>query len=550
MKELLPWLRLILADKRRLWLGGILMFTTLAAGIGLLALSGWFITATALTGLLLAAGVAAALEVYIPGGGIRFFALARTVSRYAERLYNHDTVLRLLARLRVGYFSQLADTHPARRRRQRSADWLNRLTADIEALDNLYLRLLAPAALALLTTLLVALIMLATAPFMLWSLLPLTTLPPALFWLARRNLDLTLTLGEQQQEIRGHLVDMLEGHQELAATHHWPSASAELSRSAQQLDELVLRAEQASADAQALVQIATQAAVLTALILGLWLWHQETLSGPLALMFAVGLFGLAEAYINLPAAFARTGQTLGAARRLNRDAGAQPPGDTPCPDQPVAGPGTLTVHALTRRIQGEALFPPVSFTLQAGERLAIIGPSGCGKSSILEMIAGTVSAPEGQVTLDGQAVGDGQAAGEGSHQHWLKHISYLQQSSWFFNTTVAGHLRLARPEATDEALWEVLQAVALDKRVKTLDTPLGDQGSEFSGGELRRLALARALLKPASILLLDEPFTGLDRQTIEIIRPRLEPWLTNRICIAVAHDLAALPFTDRRLMLP
>ncbi len=117
----------------------------LVAALGLLALSGWFITATALTGLVLASGGAAMLDVYVPGGGIRAFALTRTVARYLERLYNHDTVLRLLADLRGHMFAVLADLDAARLSRRRASDWLNRLTADIDTLDSLFLRLLAPA---------------------------------------------------------------------------------------------------------------------------------------------------------------------------------------------------------------------------------------------------------------------------------------------------------------------------------------------------------------------------------------------------------------------
>lgn len=145
-----PWLIVLASRQRRLWLGALLMALTLFSALGLLAVSGWFITATGLTGLLFAAGIAATLDVYVPGGAIRLFAVTRTASRYLERLYNHDTVLRLLADLRTRLFSVLAglDSHALASRR--ASDWLNRLTADIDTLDSLYLRLLAPPAVALL----------------------------------------------------------------------------------------------------------------------------------------------------------------------------------------------------------------------------------------------------------------------------------------------------------------------------------------------------------------------------------------------------------------
>ncbi|OLO10911.1 thiol reductant ABC exporter subunit CydC, partial [Chromohalobacter japonicus] len=138
IKALGPWLRLMGERRARLMLGALLMLATLLFAIGLLTLSGWFITATALTGMTLAAGGAATIDVFTPGSGIRFFAVGRTAARYAERLYNHDTVLRLLADIRGRTFAGLSRLSGRELARYRAGEWLNRLTADIDALDNLY----------------------------------------------------------------------------------------------------------------------------------------------------------------------------------------------------------------------------------------------------------------------------------------------------------------------------------------------------------------------------------------------------------------------------
>ena len=140
------------------------MALTVAAGIGLLALSGWFITTTAIAGTLLAAGVSTSVDIYRPGGGIRFFAVARTASRYVERLYNHDTVLRLLADLRAALFAVLTRLDGRSLGRLRASEWLNRLTADVDTLDSLYLRLLAPPLVALLAIAGVGLLLGSVAP--------------------------------------------------------------------------------------------------------------------------------------------------------------------------------------------------------------------------------------------------------------------------------------------------------------------------------------------------------------------------------------------------
>lgn len=144
MHPLRPWLKLFLQDKKRLLIGALLLFATYLSAVGLLALSGWFITATGVTALVWAAGIAINLDIYGPGGGIRFFALSRTVSRYTERVYNHDTVLRLLALLRTRLFKNLTLLDDQTAAKFRASQWLNRLITDVDTLDNLYLRLLAP----------------------------------------------------------------------------------------------------------------------------------------------------------------------------------------------------------------------------------------------------------------------------------------------------------------------------------------------------------------------------------------------------------------------
>lgn len=155
-REFKPWLALLLRRRQRFLVGVFLVWITLLAGLSLLGLSGWFIAACALAGIALAAGLPSSLDIYVPGGGIRFFALLRTVARYVERLYNHNTVLTLLADLRFRVFGYLTRLDDASLRRRRASDWLSRLTADIDTLDNFYLRLLIPPFVALLCLLVVS----------------------------------------------------------------------------------------------------------------------------------------------------------------------------------------------------------------------------------------------------------------------------------------------------------------------------------------------------------------------------------------------------------
>lgn len=539
MAELLPWLRLLMQRKRRLTIGGLLMFATLLAGTGLLALSGWFITATALTGLLIASGVSAQLNIYTPGGGIRFFALARTVSRYLERLYNHDTVLRLLADVRLALFTRLSATAPGATGGKRASDWLNRLTSDIDTLDALYLQLIAPPALALAALFLLALVLALVAPPMLWALLPLALLPVVLYLLARQTINPSRNQGYQLEALRGRFVDTMEGSAELQAAHLWSRTSDELLADSRQLDRNRLTTDNWTALANGVTLFAVHAAAVLALLLGLQLWDQGGLSGPVALLFTLAVLGVGEAFTALPVAFSRVGATLGAARRLNDDSGQPPPEHS---HAPPPAQGDLRLNAMAACRNDERLFHPVSVDLPRGHRLAVVGRSGSGKSTLLDFLAGMSTATEGTVLLAGQEVAPDKSPA------WRAGVSYLSQRTHFFSDSVRANLLIACPGASDGELRSVLEAVALSELLDTLpqglDTWIGDQGRKLSGGERRRLALARSLLRPGWLLLLDEPFTGVDDATRQRICTAIEPWLENRTCILAGHATTALPQSD------
>lgn len=537
MRELWPWLTLIFRRPVRLVAGGLLILATLLSGMGLLALSGWFITATALTGLLLAAGVQASLNLYVPGGGIRFFAIARTVARYAERVYNHDTVLRLLTDIRVALFQRLSLSARSRRSALQGPQWLSRLTNDVDALDTLYLRLIAPAALAALVT--TTLIIVAWAFYsqslaigLLITLLPGFLVATAVVYLRTRHLVYRQT--DARERLRTDVIEHVEGFAELTAAGRTGKHAALCLRQADQITRNDSRADTRTGWNLGLAQVMINLAVVLALWMGLQLFQQGAITGPVVVLLPVALLGLLEIYSMLPDAFARLGGTLASAARLNRDCSPAPARDPEGGQPPLDSHKALEMEQVTIRFGDHA--PVVSrfdLSVVSGEWVGIIGVSGAGKSSLAEVMAGL----------------EKPASGTARHLP----AAYLTQQTVLFEDTLKANLLIGRPDASDAELWRVLELVAMAGRFShesaQLNTWLGSMGSQLSGGEARRIALARVLLSEAPLLILDEPFTGVDVETREGIAGGMKQWLTGKTVVSLGHAPEALPASDRTVRL-
>jgi ATP-binding cassette subfamily C protein CydC len=536
MRELTPWLALISHRPSRLAIGGLLILATLLAGMGLLALSGWFITATALTGILLATGVQASLNLYVPGGGIRFFAVARTVARYAERVYNHDTVLRLLTDIRVALFERLSTAGRDRRTRLRGPQWLSRLTNDVDALDTLYLRLIAPTALAALVT---AILLIATwlmyrgelAVGLALVLVPAFLVATLLAYLRTRHLVYQRTAARER--VRTDVIQHIEGFGELTAAGRIGKHAALCLRQAGQIARNEARTDTRTGWNLGLSQVMVNLAVVLALWMGLELFQSGTITGPMAVLLPIAILGLQEIYSVLPDAFARLGGTLASAEALNRDC-AQEPCERANEQQPYDHGCALELDRVTIRFGDHA--PVVShfdMSVANGEWVAMIGNSGAGKSSLADVIAG----------LDRPAVG---------RIHSLP-LAYLTQKTVLFDDTLKSNLLIGRPDATDTELWRVLELVAMAERFvhepAQLNTWLGSMGSQLSGGEARRIALARVVLSSAPLLILDEPFTGVDANTRNRIVKNMRQWLAGKTLVSLGHAPEALPASDRTIRL-
>ncbi|NYS61762.1 thiol reductant ABC exporter subunit CydC [Vreelandella salicampi] len=533
-----PWLSALAKRRARLWLGALLMALTLFSALGLLAISGWFITATGITGLLLAAGVAASLEVYVPGGAIRFFAVSRTVTRYVERLYNHDTVLRLLSDLRTQLFGVLAGLDSRTLAKRRASDWLNRLTADIDTLDSLYLRLLAPPAVALVAILLLSggvAIFVPRAGALLAAVLILGWL-----WLTLGQARLGMAASErhvhQLEALRSRAIEQLQGLAEL-------EAYGSLADHRARLDEIEMRLQhdqrtlgRLSALGNALEGWLVSAATLMTLWFAAQAWQAGTVSGPVMVMLVMAVLAMNEALGALPASFTWLGATKGAAARLNQLNAQQMPTNTEV-SQPVKNAHTLTLENVHVHYPG-ALQPALtslSLTLNPGERLAITGASGSGKSTLAALVSRQLSPTSGHITLGGVPLA------QWPEDTLRQRVAVLTQQTELLDDSLAANLRLANPEADDAALWRVLKNVDLAEWANTLPqglkTRVGEGGRQLSGGQARRVALARLFLRDPDLVLLDEPFAGVDELTAQHLSNFMDSWLAGRSVIYLVHGL-------------
>ncbi len=522
------------------------MLLALVAALGLLALSGWFITATALAGLVLAAGGAATLDVYVPGGGIRAFALTRTLARYAERLYNHDTVLRLLADLRGHMFAVLVDLDATSLSRRRASDWLNRLTADIDTLDSLFLRLLAPALVALLAILGLSALLAVWAPSA--GLAAGAILGLAWCWLtigqARLGLAASRRRVTELERLRGRVIEHLSGMAELESHGALAEQRRRLDAIETRLRDDQRRLGRLSALGSALAGLAVGLAWLFALWLGARLWHAEALSGPLMVMIPLAVLSMNEALMALPLAFTQFGATQAAAERLNALEAARRPARMPREGPlPPDGPLSVSLERVGLHYAGAltATLDDFSLNIDPGERIALCGPSGVGKSSMGALVGGQLVPDSGRVRLGGIDIEHFE------EQALRRRLAMLTQGSELFDDSLAANLRLGDPDASDARLWHLLAEVELDEWARELPhglaTRVGEGGRRLSGGQARRLALARLLLRDPGVVILDEPFTGLDADTAQRLAERLDAWLAGRTVIYLSHrhDDEAMP---------
>ncbi|ODV25530.1 MAG: thiol reductant ABC exporter subunit CydC [Rhodanobacter sp. SCN 68-63] len=506
------------------WVAGgcLLALAALLANVGLLAVSGHFIASMALAG---AAGVV--FNFFTPAALIRAFALVRTGGRYLERLVTHEATFRLLAQLRVWFYERLEPLAPARLQTLRATDLLSRIQADIDTLNQVYLRLFVPLVVAALASVVILAVMaLFSVPVALGTALLLSVagvwLPR---WLQRRGAAAGARAVQTRAALRNTVADALGGDAELrvyGAQAHWHAR-------VQAQSETLLDDQRAANLALWWAVIAVAPAVARGAIAPAQL--------AMLALFAMAAF---EAVTPLPLAFQMLGEQLAAARRIFAVVDAEPAVSSPVGESPIPVDASVVFDGV--RFRYDASLPWVldgfDLTLAPGSRTALVGASGAGKSSVLQLLARFWDGQEGRILLGGHPLGDY------APDDARRHIAVVSQDAYLFNGSVLDNLLLARPDADAEAIEAACRAARVHEVIMALpqgyDTPLGESGTRLSGGQARRLAIARALLKDVPILLLDEPTEGLDAATARALYDSLASAMVGRTVLLITHQLGPL----------
>ncbi|GEO38796.1 cysteine/glutathione ABC transporter ATP-binding protein/permease CydC [Skermanella aerolata] len=541
MRELWPFLKLFRRHALRMAFGALLMLVTLLAGIGLLGVSGWFITGSALAGLGLLGG--AAFNIFTPSAAIRAAALIRTGGRYAERLVNHEATFRLLADLRRWLFARAIPLDAGQIARLTGGDLLTRLTADIDALDNLYLRVVAPSMVAVIAAIAVLVplgwidpaVALTTAALMLVSGL----LVPALA--ARLGAGAGADMVGIGARLRSHAVDGVQGLADLRA---FAAEARQGAAIAQETDGLIARQRRMSSItglSSALSLMAAGGAVWLALFLTTGQAGEDRLDGPLIALVVFLVMALFEATAPLPLAYQFLGRTKAAARRLTEIADMQPRVGDPEHPVPVPDRHDLMFDGISFGY-GKPVLDDLRLHLPEGRTAVLLGPSGSGKSTLAQLALRLIDPDTGSVTLGGVDLRS--LRQEDLHSR----IAYVSQNTHLFAADIRDNLLIARPGATNDELWDALETVDLADFVESLPngilTWVGENGVLLSGGQARRLSLARALLKDAPVMILDEPTEGLDTATEAVVMQALRPKMAGRTVLLITHRESLVTSSD------
>jgi thiol reductant ABC exporter CydC subunit len=544
MRDLLRVLGFARPLAGRLLAATALGVATAAMGIGLTATSAYLISRASLRPPILTLTVAIV--------AVRAFGIGRGVSRYLERLVGHDAAFRVLVEIRVRVYERLERLAPAGLPAFRSGDLLARLVGDVDTLQELYLRVLPPAAVAAISALAVAALLGALAPAVgLVALLGLAAaglLGPALTGALTRRSE--RRLAHARAELAARTVELLGGAAELVATGAAAERLARIAEAGERLRRSERRAALAAGMGAAAIALATGVTVLGCLAAGTAAVRAGRLDGVLLAVAVLTPLAAFELVAPLPMAAQQLRRVREASRRLVEV--LETPEPVPEPAEPLPLP-PAPYHLELRNVSvrwtpgGALALQDLRLDLAPGRRVAVVGPSGAGKTTLAQVLVRFVDPESGSYLVNGLD------ARELAPDELRRVVGLMEQRAHVFDTTIAENLRIARPQATEAELLQALEGAGLRAFVERLPgglrTFVGEHGARISGGERQRLALARVLLARTPVLVLDEPREHLDVAGGDAFVRELLGAAADRTLVLITHRLAGLEDVDEIVVL-
>lgn len=526
-----------------------LALLTIAAGVGLLGVSGWFLSAAAL------AGAGSAFNLFAPSALVRMLSFVRIAARYAERLVGHAATLRLLTDLRVRVFEALMALTPRQLGRYRDGDLVARLTGDVDSLDTVFLHVLAPMLTSAIAGAILAVVVGVWIPAAGWvlviaMLLACVVLP---MWQARAARVSGIAVQESQAALRATTLEAVESHADLVALAAANQVRAEFALHCADAARARESQVRVAASGTWVLQALAGCCVLAVLWFGLDRLPEQQLSGPLLAGLLLAVIGIFEVAGPLMRGAARLGGAIAAAQRIQALVAQVP--DQRDPSQPIALPRQGAIefnrvsfaYPLDNGTLGQPVLRDVELRIEPGERVAITGPSGAGKSTLLQLLLRLEDPQAGSVRYGGVDVRHASLA------ELHRRVAWLAQDSHVFLGTLRTNLLIGDAEAGEAALWAALEAARLGDFVRSLpeglDTWVGETGASLSVGQARRLCLARALLTSCPVLALDEPTAGLDEAAQTAFFTDLARAAAGRTVVLVTHAVLPPGTVDRCLVL-
>lgn len=527
-------------------------FATIASGIGLMATAAYLISAAALHPSI------AELEVAIVG--VRFFGLSRGVFRYLERLVSHDVTFRLLARWRVWFYQALEPLAPARLLRYHTGDLLTRIIRDIGSLENFYVRTVNPPLVALLVSAAVLLFLANFGVLLAWELLFFLALagiglPVLILFISRRLGPIIINARAQFGTL---LIDSIQGMPDLLTCGQATSMTERLNLAGTQLSNLQNRMSRITSLQTALGSLLAYLGMLSVLALGVHMVSKGQLEGVYLGVVTLTALTCFEAMQPLPQVAQSFETNQASAGRLYQLVDAAVPVVDPALPLDPPDEFNLTIQNLSFQ------YPPwshselpsqipayrlkdISFSLSQGKHIALIGSSGAGKTTLVNLLLRFWEYQEGSIQVTSHEL-------KSYRQDDIRRqIAVISQNTYLFSATIKENLLIAKPTATNDEIIDASKKAQLHNLIQSLpngyDTWIGEHGQNLSAGERQRLAVARALLKDAPLLILDEPTANLDPDTGLALLNSIQIFSIDRTTITITQDMVGLETMDEILVL-